>query len=91
MGVDGPNGIVYVPALQGLTRFTFVAGPAEVSPSQVMATQIICGHLWTTQRVSALAGPGFGGMEQSPAVSGRGYLIPNQAAQLLGGRAPNSP
>lgn len=92
MSVDAANGIVSV-AASGPQRFTFVAGYAVVPDNIIKATQIICAHLWSTQRVQTVgATPGFGGSDMAAApVSGRGYLIPNQAAQLLGGRAPNSP
>lgn len=88
--VDLPNGIVSLFGV-GSKRFTFVAGYTQVPENVVKATQIICGHLWQTQRVQQVGlSSGFGG-EVTAQVSGRGYLIPNQAAQLLGGRAPNRP
>ena len=83
------NGIVSVPAWETV-RFTLVAGYGQVPDDTIKATQIICAHLWETQRVQAV-GPGFNTGELSAPEIGRGYLIPNQAAQLLGGRAPNRP
>ncbi len=88
--VDAANGIVSVPAWETV-RFTLVAGYGQVPEDTIKATQIICAHLWETQRVQAV-GPGFNATgELSAPEIGRGYLIPNQAAQLLGGRAPNRP
>lgn len=88
---DSVAGIVSVPGyLYGPVLVTVVAGRAAVPENYQTATAIICAHLWTTQRVPAMGGaPGFGG-EAAP-TPGRGYLIPNQAAQLLGGKAPNRP
>jgi uncharacterized phiE125 gp8 family phage protein len=87
--LDAANGIVSVPAWEKV-RFTLVAGYGQVPDDTIKATQIICAHLWETQRVQAV-GPGFNSGELSAPEIGRGYLIPNQAAQLLGGRAPNRP
>lgn len=89
--VDAANGIVRVTA-SGVHTFTLVAGVGVIPENVRTATEIICAHLWRTQRVQTIgAGPGFGaGMDAIP-VAGRGYLIPNQAAQLLGGRVPNRP
>lgn len=89
---DGANGIVSVSGGSGRVRVTVVAGQPQVPEDTIMATRIICAHLWSTQRVQTLgASPGFGGPDMGGVPTGRGYLVPNQAAQLLGGRAPNSP
>lgn len=74
----------------GWARITYVAGMDDVPAHVQLATAIIAAHLWQTQRLPTVGAPGFGPLEASP-VSGRGYLIPNQAAQLLGGKAPNRP
>lgn len=87
--LDAANGILSVIAWETV-RFTLVAGYEQVTEDTIKATQIICAHLWETQRVQAV-GPGFNSGELSAPEIGRGYLIPNQAAQLLGGRAPNRP
>jgi uncharacterized phiE125 gp8 family phage protein len=88
--LDAANGIVSVPAWETV-RFTLVAGYGQVPEDTIKATQIICAHLWETQRVQAVGpGPIPVGELSAPEI-GRGYLIPNQAAQLLGGRAPNRP
>lgn len=75
-------------AVYGTARFTYVAGRSVVPDEYLKATQIITAHLWSTQR-QPLVSAGFGG--ETVVTPGRGYLIPNQAAQLLGGRAPNRP
>src|SRR5688500_12738315 len=87
---EAANGIVRL-AASGVHTFTVVAG-VDVIPENIRkATEIVCAHLWRTQRVQTIgAGPGFGGVDAA-VVPGRGYLIPNQAAQLLGGRVPNRP
>lgn len=87
---DSLAGIVAVPVgLYGDLRITTVVGRTEVPENYQLAAAIICGHLWNTQRVQSVGAPGFGG-EAAP-TPGRGYLIPNQAAELLGGRSPNRP
>lgn len=75
----------------GWVQVTYTAGPAEVPEHVQTATAIIAAHLWTTQRPPVPAAPGFGSVDTTPSVPGRGYLIPNQAAQLLGGKAANRP
>jgi hypothetical protein len=75
----------------GWVSVTYTAGPTEVPEHVQTATAIIAAHLWTTQRPAGPAAPGFGSGEVAPSVPGRGYLIPNQAAQLLGGKAANRP
>lgn len=86
--VDGFTGTV-----SGLTdgwcRITSIAGPATAPPHVQLATAIITGHLWTSQRVPTQSAMGV--LETAPVAGGRGYLIPYQAAQLLGGKAPNRP
>lgn len=74
----------------GWALVTYVAGPAEVPAHVQTAVAIVAAHLWTTQRPATSNAPGFGGSDVV-ATPGRGYLIPNQAAQLLGGKAPNRP
>lgn len=90
--LDGATGAIDVGSgalLSGSLRVTYVAGYKVVPPNVILATQIVVAHLWQTQRVPSIAAPGFGG--ESAPVTGRGYLIPNQAAQLLGGKGPNLP
>lgn len=89
--VDGFIGTASGLSAVGWVRVTYVAGMSEVPEHYQTATAIIAAHLWTTQRPSTANAPGLGGFDSSPAPSGRGYLIPNQAAQLLGGRAANRP
>jgi hypothetical protein len=74
----------------GWVRVTYVAGPTEVPQYVQDATAIIAAHLWATQRPPTPATQGYG-MAEPVSVPGRGYLIPNQAAQLLGGKAANRP
>jgi hypothetical protein len=88
--LDGQTGVASGVSATGWVRVTYVAGRSVVPEHYETATAIIAAHLWTTQRPAPVGGPGFGGVEAAPN-PGRGYLIPNQAAQLLGGRAPNSP
>lgn len=56
---------------------TYVAGRGNVVPAAVaMAARIILKWLWQTQR-------GTGGRGDQPAPTAAGFLIPNQAAELL--------
>jgi len=89
--VDGFTGGVVGLAQSGWVRVTYTAGPLVVPEHVQTATAIIAAHLWTSQRPPSPASPGFGGLDAVPVTPGRGYLIPNQAAQLLGGKAPNRP
>jgi hypothetical protein len=89
--VDGFIGTFGGLASEGWARVTYVAGATEVPEHVQTATAIVAAHLWTTQRPPTPAVPGFGGAESVAVTPGRGYLIPNQAAQLLGGKAPNRP
>jgi hypothetical protein len=88
-----PHGVVTVqsgPQLQGLVRFTFVAGYTVVPANYTLAAKIIAGHLWETQQQPGLGPTGpFGtadGQFLSP--TGRGFAIPNRAVELLGRRPP---
>lgn len=89
--VDGFLGTFGGLSANGWARVTYVAGPTVVPEHVQTATAIIAAHLWTTQRPATPSVPGFGGAEPVAVTPGRGYLIPNQAAQLLGGKAPNRP
>lgn len=82
---DHQNGIVSLPA-SGTHRFTLVAGPASVPAKVQLATRIILADLWSSQRLSAsdIDDP-VGGIRP------HGYLIPYQAAEMLGGRGSNAP
>lgn len=88
-----PNGVVSTKpwvgmslmALTGFISVTYVAG-YQVIPSNILdATRIIIEHLWQTRRGSA-GGPRPG--VQLSAVPGVGYLVPNQALELLGSGMP---
>ena len=62
---------------------TYPTGGEGVPPEVLLATLIIAGHLWETQRGSApsaltLQDPNF-----DPGAAGRGYAIPNRAQELL--------
>lgn len=89
--IDGFTGFVSgVPA--GLVTVTYEAGMRQIPQSYITATQIICAHLWTTQRANAFtSAPSAFGADVPNAVAGAGYALPNRAAELLGGRAPNIP
>jgi hypothetical protein len=82
---DHQNGIIALPAA-GTHRFTLVAGPSVTPPKVQLATRIILADLWSSQRLSA-------GDIDDPmgAVRPHGYLIPYQAAEMLGGRGSNAP
>lgn len=87
--VDGFTG--FVTGTVGTVEVSYEAGMAEVPRAYITATQIICAHLWATQRPNTFSSsPSFGG-DTGTAVAGMGYALPNRAAELLGGRAPNVP
>lgn len=88
--IDGFTGTV-AGMTDGWARVTYVAGAAEVPEHVQKATAIIAAHLWETQRPATANAPALGGFDSPAPPSGRGYLIPNQASQLLGGKAPNRP
>jgi hypothetical protein len=83
--VDFPNGIVRL-AGTGSYRFTVVAGLPEVSPTVAMATKLTVETLWRPQRLGNITD-----LSDAPVSTPRGYLIPYQAAQLLGGKGSNPP
>ena len=87
--LDPATGLVELDVpVHGPVVFTYEAGYRVVPDEILKATAIITGHLWSTQR-TPLVTAGFG---DAPTTNpGRGYLIPNQAAQLLGGRGVNLP
>lgn len=74
----------------GPVLIAYQAGYAQVPESFVLAAQIIAGHLWETQRMSHVTNRGATYGDTAPVV-GMGYSMPNRAAELLGGRTPNSP
>lgn len=76
--LDTVNGKSFV----GSLKIVYVAGERVVPPNVLLATQIVTGHLWQTQRV---AGPGFAG---EGAALGAGFALPNRAVELLGGAPP---
>lgn len=84
--VDYPNGIVRVIGV-GSYRFTLVAGEDPTRPEVQLATQIVVEHMWASQR---LGRPADLSGDFAP-VASRGYLIPYQAAELLGGKGANPP
>jgi hypothetical protein len=83
--VDFPNGIVRL-AGTGSYRFTVVAGLPEVSPTVARATKLTVETLWRPQRLGNITD-----LSDAPVSTPRGYLIPYQAAQLLGGKGSNPP
>lgn len=85
--VDGHTGLV-AGAPAGDLTVTYVAGPAAIPPAYITATQIVCAHLWATQRANTFT-PRYGG--DTTTVVGMGYALPNRAMDLLGGRGPNLP
>lgn len=89
--VDLFTGALTASIQTGVVRVTYMAGPVEVPEHVQTATAIVAAHLWTSQRPSTPAAVGFGGTDLVAPTPGRGYLMPNQAAQLLGGKAPNRP
>jgi hypothetical protein len=68
---------------------TYTTGRADVPASIRLAILIVAEHLWETQRMPGQsrdsAPAGFGGLDGIPdaSSSGRGFLIPNRAEELL--------
>src|SRR5690606_12760492 len=88
--VDSFTGALAVGGAPGMVRVTYVAGPPEV-PEHVRARPgIAAAHRRATRR-RPTPGAALGGGERAAAPPGRGYLIPSQAARLLGGKAPHRP
>jgi hypothetical protein len=85
--LDGFTGFV-TGAPAGTLDVTYRAGLSVIPQPFIEATQIVCAHLWATQRANTFT-PRFG--DSAPAIVGMGYALPNRAMQLLGGRAPNMP
>lgn len=85
--VDPHTGFV-TGATAGAVTVTYRAGLDVVPQPVITATQIVCAHLWATQRANTFT-PRFG--DATPTVAGMGYALPNRALDLLGGRAPNMP
>ena len=85
--VDGSTGFV-TGAPAGDLTVTYLAGLLLVPQPYITATQIVCAHLWATQRANTFT-PRYGG--DTTTVVGMGYALPNRAIELLGGRAPNMP
>jgi hypothetical protein len=87
-----PFGVVTVLSgapLQGLVRFTYVAGYTVVPANYTLAAKIIAGHLWETQQQPGLGPRGpFGAEPDMLSPTGRGFAIPNRAVELLGRRPP---
>lgn len=89
--VDGFTGFVSA-GVSGAVTVTYEAGMPVVPAAYIMATQIICAHLWETQRVQNIGtSPGFGQETNFTPSIGMGYALPNRALELLGGKAPNIP
>ena len=63
---------------------TYTAGRTTIPPAVTLATLIIAGHLWQTQRGGGSVRPSFPGDANAADVSGSpGYLIPYRAEELL--------
>lgn len=76
--LDGPTGILR--GVVGTVDVAYVAGRTSVPDAIRLATLIIAGHLWETQRGSSPTAL----QEEDPAPAGIGYAIPNRALDLLG-------
>lgn len=85
VAVDYPNGILRMASV-GSYRFELVAGVDPTPPNVVLATQIVVEHMWASQRLGRPAD-----LSGDFAPASRGYLIPYQAAELLGGKGANPP
>lgn len=85
--VDGHTGFV-TGAPAGDMTVNYRAGLLLTPQTYITATQIVCGHMWATQRANTFT-PRYGG--DTTTVVGMGYALPNRAIELLGGRAPNMP
>lgn len=78
-----------VPAVSGPVTVTYQAGSPAVPASVTLATAIIAGHLWETQRrpgQSSDRPAGFGGMDgvaDATIPMSIGYAIPSRAQDLL--------
>jgi hypothetical protein len=72
----------------GRLAVTYVAGRAIIPPSLNLAARLILQHMWKTQRGPA-GRPNLGG-DDSSAVAGLGYSIPNRAIELMA-TAPRPP
>jgi hypothetical protein len=88
-----PHGVVSVQsgvALDGLVRFTLVAGYTVVPANYTLAAKIIVAHLWETQQQGGVGprGPFSTEGDQFLSPTGRGFAIPNRAVELLGRRPP---
>lgn len=80
------SGVVLLPyRLNGPIRITYTAG-ADAAANEVAAGLIVVQHLWETQR--GAMPPVVAPLDDSIAVPGRGYAIPNRALELLGSRPP---
>lgn len=83
--VDALTGLLTGPA-RGEVTVTYLAGWVTAPPHYKLATAMVVGELWKTQRV-ALGGRRMGGTEAEAELVARGVLPP-AAMQLLGPPAP---
>lgn len=85
--VTGLHGLETV-VFYGNVCVTYVAGRTVIPGNYLLAARIIVQHLWETQRGQTRTGTWPGAQEDSVAVFGMGYAIPNRALQLLGKPPP---
>lgn len=86
-GMVGDGSLIYTGSSQvsGTVRVTYTAGLTDPPKSVVLAAMIIVQHLWETRRGSMPLLTGD--LDDSLAISGLGYAIPNRALELLGAPA----
>lgn len=88
--VDQQLGVVSAelgPWFWGHLEIGYTAGYSVVPAAWTLAARIVVEHLWQTRRGSA-GGPRVGGMDDTMAVPGMGFSIPNRALELLGAPTP---
>lgn len=87
--LDGPAGIVYrkdgYGFIGGPFKVTYTAGLATISQNIRLATLIIIGHMWKTQRPRPPRFPIRDESQDTPP-AGMSYAVPNRALELLGRR-----
>lgn len=87
--VDAAAGLLHdVPTVYGPLTASYTVGNGNVPAAVTLATAIIAGHLFETQRMPGQMSDrpaGFGGLDGVPdmPVPGQGYALPNRAQQLL--------
>lgn len=87
-GMVGDGTLIYLGAARvwGTVRVTYTAGLAagDAPASYAPAAAIIVQHLWETRRGTAGVLAGGDGLDDSLAITGLGFAIPNRALELLG-------